>query len=105
MDSRSTLSSRDGSEKEDVEVLTTQLERNYSYTSSTASLNEKKSIEETSEDVEFGTGKKGAPDMEKIALQALHVDDDPTLNPWTFRVFFIGGSLISHQTPGNTIEI
>lgn len=33
---------------------------------------------------------EGPPNMEQIALKALHVDDDPTLNPWTFRVFFIG---------------
>lgn len=28
--------------------------------------------------------------MEDIALTALHVDDDPTLNPWTFRMWFLG---------------
>jgi hypothetical protein len=28
--------------------------------------------------------------MEEIALKALHIDDDPTLNPWTFRMFFLG---------------
>ncbi|KAH8674513.1 oligopeptide transporter [Tricladium varicosporioides] len=28
--------------------------------------------------------------METIALQALHTDDDSTLNPWTFRMFFLG---------------
>jgi hypothetical protein len=28
--------------------------------------------------------------METIALKALHVDDDATLNPWTFRMFFLG---------------
>lgn len=33
--------------------------------------------------------------MEEIALKALHVDDDPTLNPWTFRMFFLG----KHTTP------
>lgn len=27
---------------------------------------------------------------ETVALKALHVDDDPTLNPWTFRMFFLG---------------
>lgn len=31
--------------------------------------------------------------METVALKALHVDDDPNLNPWTFRVFFLGWSL------------
>lgn len=30
-------------------------------------------------------------DMDTIALRALHVDDDTTLNPWTFRMFFLGG--------------
>lgn len=30
---------------------------------------------------------------EEIALKALHVDDDPSLNPWTFRVFFLGSSI------------
>ncbi len=38
--------------------------------------------------------KNGEPEvvanMETIALAALHVDDDPTLNPWTFRMFFLG---------------
>ncbi|KUJ19163.1 OPT superfamily oligopeptide transporter [Mollisia scopiformis] len=28
--------------------------------------------------------------MEEIALYALHVDDDPSLNPWTFRTWFLG---------------
>lgn len=28
--------------------------------------------------------------MEDIALYALHVDDDPSLNPWTFRTWFLG---------------
>lgn len=28
--------------------------------------------------------------METIALKALHIDDDPTLNPWTFRMFLLG---------------
>jgi len=31
--------------------------------------------------------------MEDMALKALHVDDDPTLSPWTFRMFFLGSSL------------
>jgi hypothetical protein len=25
-----------------------------------------------------------------IVTTVIHVDDDPTLNPWTFRMFFIG---------------
>jgi hypothetical protein len=28
--------------------------------------------------------------MEDIALKALHIDDDPTLNPWTVRMFILG---------------
>lgn len=27
--------------------------------------------------------------MEDIAVKALSTDDDPTLNPWTFRAFFM----------------
>jgi hypothetical protein len=32
---------------------------------------------------------------EEIALKALHVDDDPTLDPWTFRMWFLGEA--AHQ--------
>lgn len=27
---------------------------------------------------------------EEIVTHVINVDDDPTLNPWTFRMFFIG---------------
>lgn len=27
---------------------------------------------------------------EEIVTNVIHVDDDPTLSPWTFRMFFIG---------------
>jgi hypothetical protein len=27
---------------------------------------------------------------EDIVTQVIHVDDDPTMNPWTFRMFFVG---------------
>ncbi len=49
-------------------------------------------ISETdSHDAERGVGEpKVVANMEEIALKALHVDDDPTLNPWTFRMFLIG---------------
>lgn len=89
-----TTPSRPGSQDSQLEVLSTELERNYSYsTSSSSSLKEKPSVILTTEDVPAeGSERKGAPDMEQIALKALHVDDDPTLNPWTFRVFFIGWS-------------
>ena len=39
--------------------------------------------------------------MEAIALEALHVDDDPTLNPWTFRMFFLGKHLPNADARGN----
>ncbi len=29
-------------------------------------------------------------DAEELVTHVLHVDDDPTLNPWTFRAFFLG---------------
>jgi len=29
-----------------------------------------------------------------IVTHVLHVDDDPSLNPWTFRMFFIGKLLL-----------
>lgn len=29
-------------------------------------------------------------DMTKVALYALHVDDDVSLSPWTFRTWFLG---------------
>lgn len=35
--------------------------------------------------------------LETIALRALHTDDDPTLNPWTFRMFFLGEFSIPHH--------
>ena len=39
----------------------------------------------------------GAADVvtnaEELVTHVLHVDDDPTLSPWTFRVFFIGNNL------------
>jgi hypothetical protein len=27
---------------------------------------------------------------EEIVTKVIHVDDDPSLNPWTFRMFFLG---------------
>jgi len=36
----------------------------------------------------------GRPDsiesVEDLVTKVLHADDDPTLNPWTFRMWFIG---------------
>lgn len=89
----STPSSWGSEQKEDGEALTKVLERNYSYaTSSSNSLKERPTLDVTREDVTTveKSEDKGPLNMEQIALKALHVDDDPTLNPWTFRVFFIG---------------
>jgi hypothetical protein len=33
---------------------------------------------------------KNLETAEDIVTTVIHVDDDPTLNPWTFRMFFIG---------------
>lgn len=32
---------------------------------------------------------------EDLVTQVLHVEDDPTLNPWTFRMFFLGKEIQS----------
>jgi hypothetical protein len=37
-----------------------------------------------------GRGEPVVADMETMALKALHVDDDPSLNPWTLRMFVLG---------------
>jgi len=45
-----------------------------------------------------GVGKeKVVARMEEIALQALHTDDDPTLNPWTVRMFVLGKLKLSGE--------
>jgi hypothetical protein len=39
----------------------------------------------------IGEGEIGALETaEDIVTQVIHTDDDPTINPWTFRMFFIG---------------
>lgn len=43
-----------------------------------------------SQDVEDNGRDPVVANMEEIALKALHTDDDPSLNPWTFRVFILG---------------
>jgi hypothetical protein len=38
----------------------------------------------------IGEGEIGALETaEDIVTTVIHVDDDPTINPWTFRMFFI----------------
>lgn len=71
------------------------------------------------EDFEFMSKLQGKPveymeddkpveaNAEEIALKALHVDDDPTLNPWTFRVFILGrlaSGLSSLLIPSNHVS-
>ena len=50
--------------------------------------------------IELATyGQHHAANSETIAIEAPHVEDDPTLNPWTFRMFFLGISPYhSHTT-------
>jgi hypothetical protein len=36
------------------------------------------------------TASEKVDNMEEIALYALHVEDDRSLNPWTFRMWFLG---------------
>jgi hypothetical protein len=46
----------------------------------------------------IGEGEIGALETaEDIVTTVIHVDDDPTINPWTFRMFFIGEFL--NHTP------
>ena len=45
------------------------------------------------ESYQIGKGMTAAEkvdNMEEIALYALHVDDDVSLNPWTMRTWFLG---------------
>ncbi|RDW70319.1 hypothetical protein BP5796_08716 [Coleophoma crateriformis] len=41
--------------------------------------------------------------MEEIALYAIHTDDDPSLNPWTFRMWFLGLGLSAFSSVLATI--
>jgi hypothetical protein len=52
----------------------------------------------------IGEGEIGALETaEDIVTTVIHVDDDPTINPWTFRMFFIGEFHLSH-TPAGAIK-
>lgn len=47
--------------------------------------------EETFEDGKgMMTAGEKVNNMEEIGIHALHVEDDPSLNPWTFRTVFLG---------------
>ncbi|KAF1992314.1 OPT superfamily oligopeptide transporter [Aulographum hederae CBS 113979] len=50
-------------------------------------------VRENDLEVNSSESKEVVANMEDIALKALHVDDDPTLDPWTFRMFFLGFGL------------
>lgn len=57
-----------------------------------------------SDEESYGIGKgmtaaQKVDNMEEIALYALHVEDDPTLNPWTMRTWFLGIPLPSPCAP------
>ena len=42
-------------------------------------------------DEEGKLGGEGAVETnEDLVTRVIHVEDDPSLNPWTFRVFFLG---------------
>jgi hypothetical protein len=52
------------------------------------------------ESYEIGNGMTAAEkvdNMEEIALYALHVEDDPSLNPWTMRTWFLGRPLVLNE--------
>ena len=66
-----------------------ELRKDYSYTSSTE-ITRERSLTSIRNDVEHVGLEPLVANMEEMALKALHVDDDPTLNAWTFRVFFLG---------------
>lgn len=70
-----------------------ELRKKYNYNSSTE-ITREASLTSVRNDVERVGPEPLVANMEEIALKALHVDDDPTLNPWTFRVFFLGLHLL-----------
>lgn len=70
------------------------LEKNYTLQSSSTGeeMSEKKVALPRLSDAESLEAESVNASMETVALKALHVDDDTTLNPWTFRVVFLGWS-------------
>lgn len=87
---RDRLSSPSGTQSSVIEENgMDELRKDYSYTSS-AEISREKSLTSIRSDVERVGPEPVVANMEEMALKALHVDDDPTLNPWTFRVFFLG---------------
>lgn len=78
-----------------------ELRKNYSYTSS-VEITREKTITSTRNDVERVGSEPLVANMEEMALKALHIDDDPMLNPWTFRVFFLGRQPIPSRCEGRS---
>lgn len=74
------------------------------YTQETTAEPESSSLKESRvqvSDAESIENESIVANTEEIALKALHVDDDPTLNPWTFRVFFLGLSRLCARQINN----
>lgn len=69
-----------------------ELEKNYSPQNLSVDEKASEKREPTTHfsDVESVEAESINASMETVALKALHVDDDVTLNPWTFRTFFLG---------------
>jgi hypothetical protein len=55
------------------------------------------SPESSSEDFGHGQITKTIETAKDITTNVLHVDDDPTLDPYTFRVFFLGESFLQNR--------
>ena len=49
-------------------------------------------------DIEGQEGEIHLETAEDIVTHVIDVDDDPTLNPWTFRMFFIGTTALSNES-------
>lgn len=91
----STTSLSEGRSVEDVGGIDRELKKNYTLqsTSTGETLAETKEPLQQFSDLESVEAESVNASMETVALKALHVDDDATLNPWTFRVFFLGWSI------------
>ncbi len=49
-------------------------------------------------DVEGQEGEIHLDTAADIVTQVIDLDDDPSLNPWTFRMFFIGAAALSDHS-------
>lgn len=48
-------------------------------------------------DIEGGTGRRASvlEDAKDIVAEVIAVDDDPSISPWTFRMLFLGMSILA----------